>query len=127
MDATTFLAQFWGWFSVITAVIYLARGRSFMDELLGMHDDKAFVFLSGWVLLPLGLITIIFHNVWVADWRVIITMAGWASALMGAMRIGLPEITRKMTSGVFRGKIARFRMAVGATGILGAWLIYMSL
>ena len=31
------------------------------------------------------------HNVWVADWPVIITMLGWLTAIAGAIRIVAPE------------------------------------
>ena len=111
---------------MITAIVYLVRGNSFLDELLRMHEDKGFVFLSGWVLLPLGLITIILHNVWVADWRTIITLSGWASIFMGITRIGFPETTQKITAAIFRNKIARFRIAVVIVGLLGVYLVYMS-
>ena len=111
---------------MITAIVFLARGNSFLDKLLGIHEDKGFVFLSGWVLLSLGLTTIILHNVWVADWRVIITMTGWASFLKGITRIGFPEATQKLTTAILKNKITRFRMAMVIVGLLGAWLIYMS-
>ena len=126
MDTTIFLAQFWGWLSFVTAIVYLARGKSFLDELLRMHEDKGFVFLSGWVLLALGLITIILHNVWVADWRVIITITGWASILKGVTRMGFPEATYKLTYAILGNKIVRFRLAMVVVGLLGVLLICMS-
>ncbi|MFX0203457.1 MAG: hypothetical protein ACFFCW_45740, partial [Candidatus Hodarchaeota archaeon] len=88
--------------------------------------DKGFVFLSGWVLLALGLITIILHNVWVADWRVIITITGWASIFKGITRMGFPERTYKLTNAILREKIFRFRVAMIVVGLLGVWLICMS-
>ena len=126
MDTTIFLAQFWGWLSLITAIVYLVRGKPFLDELLKMHEDKGFVFLSGWVLLALGLVTIILHNVWIADWRVIITITGWASIFKGVTRFGFPEATNRVTNAIFRNKIARFRIAMVIVGLLGIWLICMS-
>ncbi|UCC99006.1 MAG: hypothetical protein JSW66_03795 [Phycisphaerales bacterium] len=126
MDSTIFLAQFWGWLSVITAMVYLLRGSPFLDELLTMHEDKGFVFLSGWVLLALGLITIILHHVWVADWRVIITITGWASTFKGVTRMGFPEATQKLTDAILRNRIWRFRIAMAVVGFLGLWLTWMT-
>ena len=126
MDTTVFLAQFWGWLSVITAIVYLARGSSFLDELLRMHEDKGFVFLSGWVLLALGVITIVLHNVWVVDWPVIITITGWASIIKGVTRMGLPEATYKLTYAILGKRIVRFRIAMVVVGLLGVLLICMS-
>ena len=31
------------------------------------------------------------HNVWVADWRIIITLAGWFSVFGGIVRMLMPE------------------------------------
>jgi len=126
MDTTIFLAQFWGWFSVIAAIIYLVGGNLFLNELLKMYEDKNFVFLSGWLLMSLGLITIILHNIWVVDWRVIITLNGWASIFMGITRIGFPEATQKITAAIFRNKIIRFRVVMVIMGLLGVYLMYMS-
>jgi hypothetical protein len=127
MDTTTiFLAQFWGWLSLITAIVYLVKGKSFLDELLKMHEEKGFVFLSGWVLLVLGLITIILHNVWIADWRIIITLTGWASVFKGITRMGFPEETSKLTYAILKDKIVRFRITMFVVGLLGVVLICMS-
>ncbi|MHC4627575.1 MAG: hypothetical protein ACYTDV_11390 [Planctomycetota bacterium] len=126
MDTTVFLAQFWGWLSAITAIVYLARGRSFLDELLRMHEDKGFVFLSGWVLLALGVITIILHNVWVVNWPVIITITGWASIIKGVTRMAFPKATYELTNSILGNRIVRFRIAMVVVGLLGVLLICMS-
>ena len=126
MDAIIFLAKFWGWFMLIIAVIYLVGRESFFAQLLKLHEDKGFIFLTGCILLILGLITIILHNVWQADWRIIITFIGWASLLKGISRIGFPEYTQKLIKVFFKKKIILFRVAMVLVGLLGIWLIYIS-
>ena len=49
------------------------------------------VFLAGILLLVAGLSMVRVHNVWVADWRVIITLAGWFSVFGGIVRMLMPE------------------------------------
>lgn len=127
MNTTLFLAQFWGWFFLIIAVVYLAGGKSFLDKLLKMHKDNGFVFISGLVLLSLGLITVILHNMWVPDWTLIITLGGWASIIKGATRMAFPETTNKLTADIFKNKIMLFRISVVIVGFLGVLLIYMSM
>ena len=126
MDTTIFLAQFLGWLSLITAIVYLARGSPFLDELLRMHEDKGIVFLSGWVLLALGLITVILHNVWVADWPVIITVTGRATIIKGVTGMAFPKATYELSSSILRNKTVRFRIAMVVVGLLGVLLICMS-
>ena len=55
----------------------LTNGRS-LEAMAGqMPGSLPVVFLAGILLLVAGLSMVRVHNVWVADWRVIITLAGW--------------------------------------------------
>ena len=38
-----------------------------------------------------GMAVILTHNVWVADWRVLITLLGWLTAIGGALRTDVPQ------------------------------------
>jgi hypothetical protein len=53
--------------------------------------NRAIMFLAGVITFPAGLAIILTHNVWVADWPVIITIVGWLTAFSGAIRIIAPE------------------------------------
>lgn len=111
---------------VITAITYLIGGKSFLHDLVKMHDDRSFVFLSGWILLILGLVTVLMHNVWTPDWQIIITLAGWASLLKGVTRISFPEATQRLIAIAFKNKIDLFRIALVFVGLLGIWLLLAS-
>ncbi len=126
MDTTIFLAQFWGWLLVIMSVIYTIKGNSFWDDMFKMHENRGVVFLSGWLALPLGLFTVILHNVWVADWRIIITILGWITLIKGIVRSGFPNVIQKITPW-FYNKYIFLRVALIVMGLLGVWLIRMSL
>ena len=64
-----------------------ARMRRIGREFL---DSDALIFISGVITLPVGLAIVVTHNVWVADWRVLITLIGWIFILAGLARIALP-------------------------------------
>ena len=40
--------------------------------------------------MPMGLAIELVHNVWVADWRVLITLFGWINTIGGALRLLAP-------------------------------------
>ena len=126
MDISIVLARIWGWFFVVMTVTYLLGGKAFMRELLRMHKDKSFVFFSGWVLVLLGLVTIVLHNLWVADSRVLVTIVGWASLIKGITRIAFIEQTEKLTLKFFQNKFIRFQVAMIAVGLIGLWLVLIS-
>ena len=59
-------------------------GREFLES-------EALIFLSGVITLPVGLAIVVTHNVWAADWRVLITLMGWIAVAAGLARIALPD------------------------------------
>jgi hypothetical protein len=40
--------------------------------------------------MPAGLAIVLTHNVWTADWRVVITIFGWLCTIGGALRLFAP-------------------------------------
>ena len=57
------------------------------------------------ILMPAGLAIVLTHNVWVADWPVIITLLGWLAVISGAVRIFAPhrvnELGKKVLTSQF--------------------------
>src|SRR5262249_51625104 len=73
------------------------------QEVLRSH---VWVFLLGLIDLALGLAIVLTHNVWVADWRVIITLLGWVLFIRGAARVLLPDQVKEFGSKMLRNKNA---------------------
>jgi uncharacterized membrane protein len=74
---------------LINAAVY----RKLADEFLRSY---ALVYVSGLLLMTAGMAVILTHNVWAADWRVVITLLGWLAAIGGALRIVMPERVETM-------------------------------
>jgi len=125
METTTFLAKFWGWLLVILGLIFLLRKKVLLEELFKLLEEKFFILLSGWLALILGLVTVILHNLWVPDWRVVITIFGWISLIKGIVRISFPETPQKLLP-AFKNKLILTQILLIICILLGAWLILMS-
>ena len=87
-----------------------------------MSEDKSFVISTGYVSLLMGLVTVILHNVWVANWKVAITIVGWSTLIKGIQKIGFPEHIHKQALKFKKNQTisAIFLLA------LGTWLLVMS-
>lgn len=85
-----------------------------------MTDDKAFVISTGYITLLMGLVTVIMHNVWVADWRVVITILGWSTLIKGILKIGFPEQIHKQAQRFKKNQIISAVFLL----ILGGWLLW---
>ena len=62
--------------------------RKLADEFL---RSDALIYLSGLLIMTAGMAVILTHNVWAADWRVLITLLGWLTVIGGALRIVMPQ------------------------------------
>ena len=51
----------------------------------------ALIFLAGVITLAVGIALVLAHNVWVGDWRLIITVLGWLGVIGGLFRIIWPQ------------------------------------
>ncbi len=121
MEITIFFARLWGSFFVIFGTLLIVTGQ--LGKTIEMTDDRAFVISTGYITLLLGLVTVILHNVWVAEWPVVITLLGWSTVIKGIMKIGFPEHIHKQAQR-FKKKQA---VSAGFLILLGVWLFWMSL
>jgi len=125
MEVSIFFAKFWGWLLVILGLIFLLRKKALLEELFGLLEEKLFILLSGWLALILGLVTVILHNLWVPDWRAVITIFGWISLMKGIVRISFPGAPQKLLP-AFKNKLILTKVLLITCILLGAWLILMS-
>jgi hypothetical protein len=120
MDISTFFARLWGSFFIIFGLLFLIS--RFLGKVIEMTENRAFVISTGYITLLMGLVTVILHNIWVADWPVAITILGWSTLMKGIMKIGFPERIHQ------QAQRFKSRQTVSAILILllGIWLFAMS-
>ena len=120
MEISIFFARLWGSFFIIFGLLFIITRQ--LGKTIEMTDDKAFVISTGYITLLMGLVTVILHNVWVANWKVAITILGWSTLIKGIMKVGFPEQIHKQAQ--------RFKKKQALSAIflilLGAWLMWMS-
>jgi len=120
MELSIFFAQFWGGFFVIFGLLFIITGQ--LGKTIEMTENKAFVISTGYITLLMGLVTVILHNLWVADWRVTITILGWSTLIKGIMKIGFPEQIHKQAQRFKKKQMISAAFMV----LLGTLLLWMS-
>jgi uncharacterized membrane protein len=93
MSTSSFLAKLIGPLFLVVGIAGLVNQGAFQvvaEEALRSH---ALIYLSGILAMVAGVAMVLVHNVWTADWRVIITVLGWLTAIGGALRIAWPQLT----------------------------------
>jgi MFS family permease len=87
MLTSLFIAKLIGPILIAAALSILIDEKSFRAMMKDLFGSRALVYWFGILDLLLGLVLVAVHNVWVWDWRVIITVIGWLSIVRGLVRI----------------------------------------
>ena len=116
MNTSIFLAKLIGPFALalgIGVLVNRANMRSVLDEFI---RNRALMFIAGVITMPAGLAIVLTHNVWAADWRVLITLFGWLNAIGGAVRLAAPDT-------VMRTGLAMLRRPYFVTVAAAIWVV----
>jgi hypothetical protein len=91
MDRSTYLAKLFGPVLVILGLSLLVRGQSFVGVFQDILYSPTLIFVLCVLGLLGGIAVILAHNVWAKDWRLIITILGWASVIESAVWLIVPH------------------------------------
>lgn len=94
MDTSLFLFKFWGWYCVIFFFILCFNPKRIKQIIEDIQDEK-FTILISFLAIIVGLLNILFHNVWEANIRLVVTLFGWLALLKGIMLLTFPRTTTK--------------------------------
>ena len=91
MELSIFVAR-------ILALYYLAVGVGLLSGQLNhkkLIDDfeksQGLTLVTGFFLLVIGAVLVQYHNIWVKDWTVLITIVSWAVLIKGVLLITTPR------------------------------------
>jgi len=94
MDTTLFLLKFWGWYCVVFFFILSFNPKRIKQIVEDLQDQK-FTILISFLAIIIGLLNILFHNIWEPNIKVVVTLFGWLALLKGMMLFTFPEATTK--------------------------------
>lgn len=116
-----------GTFLLVFGVSFLIHARFWSDVFRRMSSDTQQVFTLLVVLLICGLLSVRGHNLWVRDWRVIVTIVGWAVMLKSIALILAPQILRSYASWSDKTMMAWLRVGSVLWTFGGAVILYFCL
>lgn len=94
MDVSLFLAKFWGWYLLIFFFI-LSFNPDRIRQINNDLKDEKFQMLISFIAIVMGLVSVLFHNVWEPTWKFIITLLGWTALFSGLGLFVFPTHTSK--------------------------------
>jgi hypothetical protein len=123
MTTSVFLARLLGPLLLAVGASVLINPKPFHTMAGEVVRRITLVYLFGLFDFAAGLAIVLTHNVWAANWRVLITLIGWLMLIRGAVRILAPEAIMGFADKVLRKK-QMMPVAAAVTGLLGLVLCY---
>ena len=123
MDISIFLAQALGLYLIIISLAFTFNQRRFKPIILDMMNAPGLMLISGFMALIIGILLVTSHNIWVMDWRVIITITGWMALLKGLNIIFFPQMLTDLSINWIENKVTYYATFL-FTFIMGVIFIY---
>ncbi len=93
----------------IISVCYLSLGigiifnKKYYDEqITKLLDNSAVLLYGGFIAIIVGIFLVDSHNIWIADWTVLITLIGWIAIIKGVSLLIYPKITEFYKKTIFK-------------------------
>lgn len=119
------LATCFAGYLLILGPLALCLQPALMDGLRDLRDSPSSQLLSGLATLIIGLLLVTSHNLWVSDWRILITLLAWFTLFKGVYRLYLPALSQRSL------QIWRNPAVLSITGlamiVFGTFLLYCGL
>ena len=123
MGTSLFIAKILGLYYLVMGVGFLFNRRVFQQVMEDFCKNAAVVLYGGLLALAIGIAIILKHNIWVANWTVIITIIGWLAFVKGVWLIIFPSTVFKFMQVYQKSKNLMLIQALIAL-ILGAILTF---
>ncbi|MFA5069333.1 MAG: hypothetical protein WC487_04380 [Candidatus Omnitrophota bacterium] len=86
------LAMLIGPFMLVIGLAVLLNRKALWNIRDDLFKSPALLYISGLMIFSAGISIVAFHNIWVPDWRLLITIFGWLMLVKGAFFVALPDI-----------------------------------
>lgn len=123
MDVSIFLAKTLGLYVLIMAIMMFAKEKKVKVIAKEVCSDPAMLFFSGCITLMIGILLVNVHNIWMSDWRVLVTLIAWITLIKGIVRTLFPHIAVRIVNKILKKKSSYQAINVIAL-ILGLILCY---
>jgi hypothetical protein len=122
MEHSLFLAKLLGVVLVVGQVVKEVRRKEFAEACSKASASPATLLVLGGVLFTTSTALVLSHSVWVADWRLAVTLIGWSMLTVSLLQMFVP---RSMTWPMRVLPNAWYRILVDVVQILlGLYLLY---
>ena len=105
MELSIFVAKLIGALYIAVGLGLILDKAYYQKAMTKMLDEAGIMYLGGAMALVTGILLVSYHNIWVKDWEVIITILGWASLIKGIGLLVFPSATIGFYKPMLKGRL----------------------
>lgn len=98
MQISIFLAKFLAIYFLIVSIPMLLNTKAFKHRAQAFIKDDGLMLIGSIMALILGIFFILFHSIWVYDWRLVVTLIAWLTFIKGAVFLLYPDAGQHLIS-----------------------------
>ncbi len=123
MQTSIFIARLLGPVYLLVSIAMLADPKAFRVLIKEFIKSHALMYMAGVLGLLGGLALVLTHNIWAFDWRLIITLIGWAALGRALVTIFQPQWIASVMSKLLAHK-EMFSAAAALSLVIGLVLSF---
>jgi hypothetical protein len=122
MEHSLFLAKLMGVVLIVGPIVKTVRHKQFVIACARAYESPTAIFVIGGLVFICSTALLLSHAVWVADWRIVVTLLGWLMLSVSLLQLFFP---RSMAWPMRVLPEARYRIILDVSqALLGAYLLY---
>lgn len=123
MQTSIFIAKLIGPILVVAGLTTLLNPKHLEGIAREFIASPALIFIAGFITLLGGLVIINTHNVWTANWPVLITIFGWIAIAAGILRMSFPSLVKSLGEAML-AKRGLLGVAAAVQVALGGFFVF---
>jgi hypothetical protein len=123
MNISIFLSKCLGIYLTFISIVFVTQKDRFKKLIVDMMNKPEVMVVTGFMAFIIGTLLVVSHNIWVFDWRVLITIAGWMAIGKGISIILFPKYLTALTMLWIKSDAMYYGVFV-LTFIMGIFLLY---
>jgi len=120
VEISIIFAKIIGLYCLIVSVSALLSYQKIPNLVQEFINSEGLIYLAAIIALIVGILVTTFHPVFTYDWRLIITLFGWGSFLVGIIHLLIPELALQLIQAIsdHRFLFSLFSLAVLACSLI---------
>jgi len=117
----------------ILAIVYLSiafgiliNPKYYTKAFKEIMNSAVTVYLGGIMALVAGFFIVKFHNIWIKDWVVLITVIGWGALLKGVALLAFPDQFISMFDSWFKKKVGKTGFIILVIGLIFGYFGFLA-